>query len=77
MLIQHQLCEYAPHKNGAVLYRVNLEHVLLRARFPHYIHAAKARFGDAGELIVEDILRNGQSLMSQVSFILTLRCTML
>lgn len=67
MLIQHQLCEYAPHKSGAMLYRANIEHILLRARFPRYIHAAKTTFGDAGELIVEDILRNGQSLMSQVS----------
>lgn len=65
VLIQHQLCEYSPHKNGAMLYRVNIEHVLLRARFPRYIHATKVAFGDVGELIVEDILCNGQSLMSQ------------
>eukprot|EP00731_Ephydatia_muelleri_P016873 Em0009g1297a len=69
VLIQHQLCEYAPHKSGAMLYRVNIAHILLRARFPRYIHVAKATFGDVGELIVEDILRNGQSLMSQASSI--------
>ena len=66
MLIQHQLVDFEPHKGGSMLYRVALGNVLLRVRFPRYIHAAKVLFGDAGELIVEDILQQGQSLMSQV-----------
>ena len=49
-----------------MIYRINLESVLLRVRFPRCIHAAKVQFGDAGELIVEDILQQGHTLMSQV-----------
>ena len=51
-----------------MLYQVNLSNLLLRVRFPRYIHTSKELFGDAGELIVEDLLQQqGQSLMSQVS----------
>ena len=50
-----------------MLYSVNLCNLLLWVRFPRYIRASKELFGDAGELIVEDLLRQGQSLMSQVS----------
>lgn len=50
-----------------MLYLAIPENILLRARFPRYVHTAKVLFGDAGELIVEDILQQGQSLMSEVS----------
>ena len=50
-----------------MLYQVNLSNLLLRVRYPRYIHTSKELFGDAGELIVEDLLQQGQLLMSQVS----------
>lgn len=50
-----------------MLYTINLCNLLLWVRYPRYIHASKELFGDAGELIVEDLLQQGQSLMSQVS----------
>ena len=73
VLIHHQLTEYEPRQGGGrpgggtMLYTVNLCNLLLWVRFPRYIRASKELFGDAGELIVEDLLRQGQSLMSQVS----------
>ena len=83
MLIQHHLISCEQSKGGGVsgqvaaaqpksvmLYNARLDHILWRVRFPRYIHTAKAEFGDFGEVIVEDILQQGRSLMSEVrSFI--------
>ncbi len=78
MLIQHQLVSCEQSKGGGVsgqshpaaksvmLYSASIKHILWRVRFPRYIHAAKAEFGDFGEVIVEDILQQGHSLMSEV-----------
>lgn len=67
VLIQHQLVSYGPHTSGKyVLYSVSVDNVQLRARYPRYIHAAKELYGDIGELICEDILQQGRTLMSQV-----------
>lgn len=67
VLIQHQLVSYEPHTSGKyVLYSVSVDNVQLRARYPRYIHAAKELYGDIGELICEDILQQGRTLMSQV-----------
>ena len=75
VLIHHQLVGFETRGggggggrgDGGMLYQVNLSNLLLRVRFPRYIHTSKELFGDAGELIVEDLLQQGQSLMSQVS----------
>ena len=68
VLIQHQLVVFEAHSSGRfLLYRIVVEHVVLRARFPHYIRAARVLFEEAGELICEDLLQQGQALMSQVS----------
>ncbi len=75
MLIQHQLVAFEPYVGGGgttgsnvglKTYRVVLPNLLLRSMLPKVIHAAKVLFGDVGELIVEDLLHQGQSLMSQV-----------
>ena len=75
MLIQHQLvvCEQSkadgvsgPPTKSLLLYSTKVNHILWRVRFPRYIHAAKVEFGDVGEVIVEDILQQGHSLMSEV-----------
>lgn len=67
VLIQHQLVIFEPHSSGRyVLYRVSLENVQLRGRFPRYILAARELYGQVGELICEYILHQGRTLMSQV-----------
>ena len=78
MLIQHHLVSCEQSKGGGVsgqplvaaksvmLYSARVNHMLWRVRFPRYIHAAKVEFGDFGEVIVEDILQQGRSLMSEV-----------
>ena len=55
------------HTSGKyTLYSISVENVQLRGRYPRYIHAVKELYGDVGKLICEDILQQGQSLMSQV-----------
>ena len=85
MLIQHQLVSCEQYKGGTQgqsaksmpLYSANVKHVLWRVRFPRYIHAAKTQFGDVGEVIVEDILLQGHTLMSDVRlWCLTMFCAM-
>ena len=67
VLIQHQLVLFEPHSSGKyILYSVSLESVQLRGRFPRYILAAKELYGQVGELMCEDILQQGRTLMSQV-----------
>ena len=67
VLIQHQLALFEPHTSGKYfLYRVSLEAVLLRGRFPRYVLAAKELYGRVGELVCEDILQQGRTLLSQV-----------
>lgn len=71
VLIQHQLVEFEPPQqqqqpaSGGGHYLVQVNRILLRVRFPRFIHAAKSLFGDPGEVIVEDVLQEGQTLMSQ------------
>lgn len=68
VLIQHQLVTFEPHsKTRHMIYRISTPNVLLIVRFPRYIHTGKVLFGDAGELIIEDLLQLGQTRMSQVS----------
>ena len=68
VLIQHQLVQFEQHKAGHILYTIDVPSVLLRLRFPRYIHVAKEVYGDAGELVVEDLLQHGESLMTNVSY---------
>ena len=67
VLIQHQLVSSSQHEGGRTLYTIDVSCVHARLRFPRYIHAAKELFGDVGELVVEDLLQHGQSLMSEVN----------
>ncbi len=50
-----------------MIYHMTIASVLLMVRYPRCIHTGKLLFGDSGELIIEDLLQQGQSLMSQVS----------
>ena len=68
VLIQHQLALFEPHSSGKyVIYSVRVEAVLLHGRFPRYVLAARELYGKIGELVCEDLLQQGRSLMSQVS----------
>ncbi|XP_062820868.1 DNA-directed RNA polymerase III subunit RPC3 [Anolis carolinensis] len=62
VLIHHGLVSFhAPRRRGApVEYEARCECVLRLLRFPRYIYTAKTLYGDAGELLVEELLLNGQ-----------------
>ncbi|XP_064390213.1 DNA-directed RNA polymerase III subunit RPC3-like isoform X2 [Halichondria panicea] len=66
VLIQHQLVTFKAHSKGShMIYHMTIASVLLMVRYPRCIHTGKVLFGDSGELIIEDLLQQGQSLMSQ------------
>ncbi|XP_038078065.1 DNA-directed RNA polymerase III subunit RPC3-like [Patiria miniata] len=66
VLVQHNIASFGLHKRGFVEYAASVEQVLLLVRYPRYIYCAKTLYGDAGELIVEEILQHGQMRMSTV-----------
>ncbi|NXF41208.1 RPC3 polymerase, partial [Nyctibius bracteatus] len=66
VLIQHNLVTYQVQKRGLVEYEAHCERVLRILRYPRYIYTAKTLYGDTGELIVEELLLNGQMMMSAV-----------
>jgi len=43
---------------------MNADAIVWRNRIPRYIHCAKSLYGDAAELVIEDILHHGQVTMS-------------
>ena len=57
---------YSTHKSNTLIYRAELSAILGRVRYPRHIHTGKDVAGDIGEMIVEDIVQHGQSMMSQV-----------
>ncbi|KAK3585328.1 hypothetical protein CHS0354_040277, partial [Potamilus streckersoni] len=66
IFIQHNLVMYEKNKRGFLEYRMAVEPTLWRCRFPKYIYCAKTLYGDAAELLVEEILHHGQVLMNDV-----------
>lgn len=65
VLLQHRLVTHQ-EKKPAIIYKIDQDLVLLRVQIPRWIHAAKMLFGDAGELLVEDILQQGHTPKDQV-----------
>lgn len=65
VLLQHHLVSYSTHKSNTLIYRAELSAILGRVRYPRHIHTGKDVAGDIGEMIVEDIVQHGQSMMSQ------------
>ncbi|KAL4636168.1 DNA-directed RNA polymerase III subunit RPC3 [Arapaima gigas] len=63
VLVQHGLCVFVSGRRG-VEYHLSCERVLRILRFPRYIYTAKTLYGDAGELIVEEVLQRGHMTMS-------------
>ncbi|XP_033124022.1 DNA-directed RNA polymerase III subunit RPC3-like [Anneissia japonica] len=66
VLIQLGHVEFDCNKRGFVEYSARLDRILLHTRYPKYIYCAKSLYGDAGELIIEELLQNGHMLMSEV-----------
>lgn len=66
LLIQQNLVSFDYNKKGFIIYKIQTEAVLWRVRFPKYIYCAKTLYGDAAELLVEDMLVKGQSSMSEL-----------
>ena len=66
MLMQHNLVTPEQNKRGFTEYGISVEAVLCRTRIPRYIYCAKTLYGDGAELVIEDLLHQGQSLMSRV-----------
>ena len=66
VLIQHNMVSFTLHKRGFVEYSASIDPVLLLVRYPRFIHCAKTLYGDAGELIIEEILQHGRMMMSKV-----------
>ncbi|KAM4014205.1 DNA-directed RNA polymerase III subunit RPC3 [Anomaloglossus baeobatrachus] len=64
VLLQHGLVTYQMHKRGFVEYCTQCDRCLRILRFPRYIYTAKTLYGDAGELIVEELLLNGKMTLS-------------
>ncbi|PKK18275.1 hypothetical protein A306_00000118 [Columba livia] len=65
VLIQHNLATFRPRRGG-VEYEAQCGRILRILRYPRYIYTAKTLYGDTGELIVEELLLNGQLTMSAV-----------
>ncbi|XP_042295368.1 DNA-directed RNA polymerase III subunit RPC3 [Sceloporus undulatus] len=66
VLIQHNMVTYRLQKRGLVEYEAQCSRVLRILRYPRYIYTAKTLYSDTGELIVEELLLNGQMTMSAV-----------
>ncbi|NXX46714.1 RPC3 polymerase, partial [Tricholaema leucomelas] len=64
VLIQHNLVSYQLQKRGFVEYEAQCRRVLRILRYPRYIYTAKTLYSDTGELLVEELLLNGQMTMS-------------
>ncbi|WAR00666.1 RPC3-like protein [Mya arenaria] len=63
ILIQQNLVEFEKNKRGQTEYMLNHDRVMWRNRIPRYIHCGKSLYGDAAELVIEDIVQNGQVTM--------------
>ncbi|RDD45187.1 DNA-directed RNA polymerase III subunit RPC3 [Trichoplax sp. H2] len=66
ILLQHDLIDYTLSNTNGYLYRLKIDRILLCNRYPRYIYASKFLFGDIAELIVEEILLNGQIIKNEL-----------
>ncbi|XP_064620498.1 DNA-directed RNA polymerase III subunit RPC3-like [Lineus longissimus] len=65
VLIQQNIAKFEVQaKSNSVEYSASYRSVLHRLCYPQYVYAAKTLYGDAGELIVEEMLHYGQVTMS-------------
>uniref|UniRef100_K1P784 DNA-directed RNA polymerase III subunit RPC3 n=1 Tax=Magallana gigas TaxID=29159 RepID=K1P784_MAGGI len=66
ILIQQNIVTFGQHKRGFIEYSIRTSEILNRLWFPKYIYCAKTLYGDAAELLLEDVLQRGQVQMSKV-----------
>ncbi|XP_056021120.1 DNA-directed RNA polymerase III subunit RPC3-like [Ostrea edulis] len=66
ILIQQNIVTFEQHKKGFIEYSIKKDEILNRLWFPKYIYCAKTLYGDAAELLLEEILQRGQVQMSKV-----------
>ncbi|XP_061172680.1 DNA-directed RNA polymerase III subunit RPC3-like [Saccostrea echinata] len=66
ILIQQNIVTFEQHKRGYIEYSIKEEEILNRLRIPKYIYCAKTLYGDAAELLLEEVLQRGQVQMSKV-----------
>lgn len=64
--IQHQIIKFEENKKTPTTYQAIPENILLRARYPKFVHSAKVLYGDVAELIVENVLMNGAQTLSHL-----------
>lgn len=64
VLIWHHFCHFEENQRGFVEYRIEINQILFMLHYPRYIYCAKLLYGDAGELLVEELLKNGRISMS-------------
>ncbi|BFY97657.1 hypothetical protein BsWGS_00696 [Bradybaena similaris] len=60
-LIQQNIVTFSQSRSGAIEYTSLPDTVISRLRYPRYIHCAKMLFGDAAELLIEEMLLQGQT----------------
>ncbi|GFO13557.1 DNA-directed RNA polymerase iii subunit rpc3-like [Plakobranchus ocellatus] len=64
-LIQQNIVSFYRSTSGFVEYTALPDAVLWRLRYPKYIHCAKTLFGDAAELLVEELLLQGRCTLGE------------
>lgn len=66
ILVEHGLIEFEQESTGEITYRCNETVTFGISRSVEFAHAAKTLYGDAAELIVEELQLNGRLCMSHV-----------
>ena len=66
MLIQHNLVKFQKNAKGQITYNANISNILTIPQYPKITYCAKVMFGDAAELMVEELLHHGSMTMSAV-----------
>lgn len=66
VLITHHIVKFNVNKKGLIEYNISIKAILSRVRFPNYICTSKTLYGDAAELLVEELLQRGEATMETV-----------
>ena len=66
MLIQHNLVKFQKSAKGQLTYNAHISNILTIPQYPKITYCAKVMFGDAAELMVEELLHHGSMTMSAV-----------
>ncbi|GAB1604715.1 DNA-directed RNA polymerase III subunit RPC3-like [Argonauta hians] len=66
VLITHHIVSFNVNKKGLIEYSIDTKAILARVRFPNYICTSKTLYGDAAELLVEELLHRGEATMETI-----------